>query len=128
MEGGGDKMEIRPIRTDADHEAALREIDRLWGSAPGTDDGDRLDVLATLVERYEETRWPIPRSTPREVLKFMMEQNDRSQTDLANLLGSRSRASEILSGKRELSLDQIRLLAREWHIPAASLIGELETA
>lgn len=128
MEGGGDKMEIRPIRTDADHEAALREIDRLWGSAPGTDDGDRLDVLVTLVEHYEETRWPIPRSTPLEVLKFMMEQNDRSQTDLANLLRSRSRASEILSGKRELSLDQIRLLAREWRIPAASLIGELETA
>ena len=121
-------MEIRPIRTDADHEAALREIDRLWGSAPGTDDGDRLDVLATLVEHYEETRWPIPRSTPLEVLKFMMEQNDRSQTDLANLLRSRSRAAEILSGKRELNLEQIRLLAREWRIPAASLIGELATA
>lgn len=128
IEGGGDKVEIRPIRTDADHDAALREIDRLWGSAPGTDDGDRLDVLATLVEHYEETRWPIPRSTPLEVLKFIMEQNDRSQTDLANLLGSRSRASEILNDKRELNLDQIRLLAREWRIPAASLIGEIETA
>jgi HTH-type transcriptional regulator/antitoxin HigA len=121
-------MDIRPIRTDADHATALAEIERLWGAADGTPDGDRLDVLATLVERYEETRWPISMSSPRSVLKFMMEQNDRTQADLGRLLGSRSRASEIMSGKRDLTLDQIRLLAREWHIPAGALVGELEAA
>ncbi|MBX3484763.1 helix-turn-helix domain-containing protein [Phenylobacterium sp.] len=121
-------MDIRPIRTASDHEAALREIDRLWGAEVGSDDGDRLDVLATLVERYEEGHFPIPTSTPLEVLKFMMEQTGRRQTDLANLLGSRSRASEILSGRRNLTLDQIRLLAREWRIPAGALVGELEPA
>lgn len=121
-------MDIRPIRTDEDHEAALREISRLWGAPVGSPEGDRLDVLITLVDAYESERWPIPKSTPLEVLKFMMEQNDRTQADLGKLLGSRSRASEILNGKRELTLDQIRLLAREWKIPAAALIGELEPA
>ena len=121
-------MDVRPIRTDTDHAAAVREIERLWGAEAGTDDGDRLDVLATLVEHYEAKRWPIPKTTPLGVLKFMMEQNGRTQTDLANLLGSRSCASEILSGKRELSLHQIRLLAREWRIPAGALVGELEPA
>jgi HTH-type transcriptional regulator / antitoxin HigA len=121
-------MEIRPIRTDDDHKAALVEIDRLWGAPAGSPEGDRLDVLATLVERYEDTRWPIPAASPVEVLKFVMEQNGRSQTDLANLLGSRPRASEILNGRRDLTLDNIRLLAREWHIPAGALVGELEPA
>ncbi len=121
-------MEIQPIRTDADHEAALHEIEVLFEAEPGTPEFDRLDILATLVERYEEKRWPIPKATPLEVLKFMMEQNDRTQTDLASLFGSRSRASEIMNGRRELTLHQIRLLAREWHIPAAALVGELDAA
>lgn len=121
-------MEIRPIRTDADHRAALLEIDRLWGAAPGTNDGDRLDILAALVERYEETRWPIPAGAPVDILKFMMEQQGHTQTDLGRLLGSRSRASEILNGRRALTLDQIRLIARAWRIPVASLVGEWEPA
>jgi len=121
-------MEIRPIHNDDDHRAALLEIDRLWGAADGSPEGDRLDVLAALVEHYEDGRWPLPRTTPLGVLKFMMEQNGRSQTDLAHLLGSRSRASEILNNRRELTLDNIRLLAREWHIPAGALVGELEPA
>jgi len=121
-------MDIQPIRTDADHQAALREISALMEAEPNTPEGDRLDILATMVERYEQKRWPIPKATPLEVLRFMMEQNDRTQADLSRLLGSRSRASEILNGKRELTLEQIRLLAREWHIPAGALVGELETA
>jgi HTH-type transcriptional regulator/antitoxin HigA len=121
-------MEIRPIRTDEDHKAALIEIDRLWGAPAGSPEGDSLDVLVTLVERYENTRWPPAGVSPVDALKFMMEQNGRSQTDLANLLGSRSRASEILNSRRELTLANIRLLAREWHIPAGSLVGELEAA
>ena len=119
-------MEIRPIRTDKDHQDALVEIDRLWGASIGSVDGDRLDVLATLVERYETTRWPMQSQPPVAVLKFMMEQNGHTQTDLANLLGSRSRASEILNGKRDLSLDNIRRLAKAWRIPAGALLGDLE--
>ena len=121
-------MDIRPLRTPADHEAALREIDRLWGAPAGTDDGDKLDVLAVLVERYEDAHYPMPRVRPVEALKFVMAQNGRTQADLANLFGSRSRASEVLNGKRDLTLDQIRLLHRHWRIPAGVLIGELEDA
>lgn len=118
-------MDVWPIRSREDHEAALREIDRLWGAAEGTEDGDKLDVMVTLVERYEEVGFPMPRTTPLGVLKFAMEESERSQVDLANLLGSRSRASEILSGKRDLTLEQIRLLQVEWRIPAGALIGAL---
>ncbi|WP_091739817.1 helix-turn-helix domain-containing protein [Phenylobacterium immobile] len=121
---------VRAIRTDEEHEAALRELRPLFEADPdpASEEGARLDALALLIEHYEEGRWPIAKASPLEVLKFMMEQNDRTQADLSALLNSRSRASEILSGKRELTLDQIRLLAREWHIPAAALIGELEPA
>ncbi|HEY3694057.1 helix-turn-helix domain-containing protein [Phenylobacterium sp.] len=121
-------MEIQPIRSDADHEAALREIDRLWNAEVGTDDGDRLEILAVLVHKYEEKIYPATRVAPLDMLKFMMEQGDRTQKDLAGLLGSRSRASEIMNGKRELTLDNIRLLAREWRIPAAALVGDMERA
>jgi HTH-type transcriptional regulator/antitoxin HigA len=121
-------MEIRPIRTEDELKAALRRIDALWGAAEDTPEGDELDILATLVERYEETHWPIERSTPLQMLKFSMAQNGRTQSDLAALLGSRSRASEILSGKRDLTLDQIRLLAKRWLIPVALLVGELTDA
>lgn len=121
-------MEIRPIHSEADHDAALAEIERLFHAEPGTDDGDKVEVLVALVETYERRIYSTPHVPPLEVLKFMMEQNDRTQSDLSRLLGSRSRASEILNGKRALTLDQIRLLAREWHIPAATLVGELETA
>jgi len=121
-------MDIKPIHSDEDHEAALRRIETLWGAPVGSPEGDELDILATLVERYEETRWPASRATPLEMLNFCMEQNGYSQTDLAQLLGSRSRASEILNGKRGLTLDQIRLLARHWRIPAGLLIGEMEEA
>jgi HTH-type transcriptional regulator/antitoxin HigA len=120
-------MEVRPIRTRDDHSAALRRIDALWGVEDGTPEGDELDILVTLVERYETKHAAAPHASPLEVLKFMMEQNDRTQKDLADLLGSRSRASEILNGKRELTLDQIRLLSARWRIPAAALVGELET-
>jgi HTH-type transcriptional regulator/antitoxin HigA len=118
-------MNVRPIRSKADHIAALREIDALWGAAEGTEDGDKLDVLLALVEHYEDLHYPIPASDPVGVIRYIMEENDYTQGDLANVLGSRSRASEILSGKRELTLDQIRQLNRQWRVPAGALIGEL---
>ncbi len=85
-------------------------------------------MLVTLVEHYETTRWPMTPQSSVDLLKFVMEQNGRSQTDLAILLGSRSRASEILNGKRELTLDNIRRLAKVWNIPAGALVGRLAAA
>ncbi len=121
-------MFVQVIRNDDDLTDALREIDRLWGAEPGTADGDKLDALVTLAAAYEDRHYAIPKATPLEILKFMMAESGRTQADLAALLGSRSRASEILAGKREFTLDQIRKLHREWRIPAAALIGDLEHA
>ena len=121
-------MDIRPIRTDADHKAALAEIERLFSAEPGTPDGDRLDVLATLVERYEETRWPVPQGDPVEVIRFMMEQRGVGQSDLARLFGSASRASEVLNRKRALTMEMVWKLNREWHIPAELLVVPYDLA
>ena len=100
-------MEIRPIRTDNDHRAALAEIDANWGAAAGTDAGDRLDVLLALVEAYESRRWPIDddqRFDPIEVLNYAIDELGHTQAELAELFGSRSRASEILSRRRALTV------------------------
>ena len=121
-------MNVEVIRNAETHAAALRRIAELWGAAVDSPEGIELDALATLVERYEQHVWPIERVTPVGALRFAMEQNDYGQSDLAELLGSRSRASEILSGKRNLTLDQIRLLHGKWHIPVELLVGELEDA
>ncbi len=121
-------MDIRPIRTEEDLTAALKRIDALWGAPEGTDEGDELDVLATLVEHYEARHWPIERSNPVAVIRFFMEQNDYTQKDLGDVLGSRPRASEILSGKRTLTLDHIKALHAKWRIPSDLLIGEMTDA
>ena len=113
---------LRPIRNKRDHAWALKEIERLWNAKRRTPDGDRLEVLALLVTDYEAKRWPIPKASGLEVLKFMMEQGDRTQSDLAKLVGSRSRASEILSGKRAMSKAHIRRISSMWHIPAEALM------
>lgn len=121
-------MNIRPIRNDQDHAAALREIERMWGAEPGTPEGDTLDVLATLVDRYEEERFPLPEADPVEVIQAYMANNDLGQRDLAEVLGSKSRATEILSHRRPLSIEHIRRIHHAWHIPADLLIGESERA
>ena len=121
-------MDIRPIRTDADHESALREIEALWGTETGTPKGDRLDVLLTLVDAYEDRRWPIPAADPVEAIQNSMEMEGRSQADLARLLGSPSRASEVLRRKRPLTLPMIWALHREWRIPAYALVQPYKTA
>jgi HTH-type transcriptional regulator / antitoxin HigA len=122
-------MDIRPIRTREDHVAALREIDALWGAPEGTDEGDRLDVLLALVESYEARTWPEPpEGDPVSVIRYVMAENDYSQKDLAEVLGSKSRASEILHGRRELTLEHIRKISRAWHVPAGALIGSMEDA
>jgi HTH-type transcriptional regulator/antitoxin HigA len=118
-------MDIRPIRTDRDHRAALAEIERLWGSPEGTEEGDKLDILVTLVENYEEKRWPIRtrrRFDPVDVLLYAIDELGHTQTELAELIGSRSRASEILSRRRALTVDTIHKISKAWHIPADLLV------
>lgn len=118
-------MDIRPIRTDDDHRRALAEIERLWGAADGTPEGDKLDVLVTLVEVYEERRWPFKsrrRFDPVDVLHFAIDELGHTQAELAKLLGSRSRASEILSRRRPLTLDMIQKITARWKIPADLLV------
>jgi HTH-type transcriptional regulator/antitoxin HigA len=116
-------MDINPIKTDLDYREALKDIDLLWNAPDGSPDGDRLDILATLVEAYEEKQWPIePEGDPVEIIIAHMDVTGRTQADLASLLGSRSRASEILAHKRSLTLEMIHKLHHEWRIPAELLI------
>lgn len=118
-------MEIRPIRTDKDHRAALAEIDACWGAPEGTEKGDRLDVLLALVDIYEAKRWPIEIEKgfdPVDVLNYAIEELGHSQAELADLLGSRSRASEILSRRRALTVDMIHKISEAWKIPADLLV------
>jgi HTH-type transcriptional regulator / antitoxin HigA len=117
-------MQIRPIRTDADHADALRRIDELMDAEPGTPEADELDVLATLVEAYEDRHFPIADPDPLAAIQFRMEQLGLTRKDLEPLLGSRGRVSEVLNGRRALSLQMIRRLNRELGIPLESLVGE----
>jgi HTH-type transcriptional regulator/antitoxin HigA len=118
-------MEIRPIRTDKDHRAALAEINACWGAREGTKQGDRLDVLLALVEIYEAKRWPIAIDEgfdPIDVLTYAIEELGHTQAELGELLGSRSRASEILSRRRALTVDMIHKISEAWKIPADLLV------
>ncbi len=120
-------MHIRPIRTDEDHEAALREIEALWGAEDGTDAGDRLDVLATLVETYESRRWPIEPLDPVCAIEAAMEMNGYTRAELAALIGQ-SRATEILGRHRALTLPMIRKIAGAWHVPEKVLVQDYALA
>jgi HTH-type transcriptional regulator/antitoxin HigA len=115
-------MEIRPIVTDDDHREALKEIDRLWDAEDGTPEAARLDAIVTLVVAYEQKHWPVEPLDPVETIVGHMDLNGYTQTDLARLIGSRSRASEILNRKRPLTLAMIHKLHEEWKIPAELLI------
>jgi HTH-type transcriptional regulator / antitoxin HigA len=116
-------MEISPIRNEKDHAAALREIERLWGAAPDTDDGDKLDILVTLVEKYEDRRWSnADDSDPIDLLHYAIEELRHSQAELAELLGSRSRASELLNRRRPLTVEMIYKISEAWKIPADLLV------
>ena len=115
-------MKIRPIRTDADHERAMREIERLWGAAEGTPEGDALDVLVTLVNAYEEQRWPIDLPDRIEAIRFRLEQQGMDARALIGVIGTRSRVYEVMRGQRPLSLRMIRALHLKLGIPAEVLI------
>jgi HTH-type transcriptional regulator / antitoxin HigA len=119
---------IKPIHTEADHAAALATIERLWDAKPGTRDGDALEVLATLVDAYERQHTPILPPDPVEAIKFRLEQQGKSRKDLEPILGTRARVSEVLSGRRKLSLAMIRGLHRALRIPLEVLVAEQVSA
>ena len=109
-------MRLKPIRSEIDYDVALKAIERYFNKPPkkGTAEADRFDVLATLIEAYERVRWPIPEADPVDVIRYRMETRGYTQADLARVLGSRARASEVMRGKRPLSLSMIRRLAVSW--------------
>jgi HTH-type transcriptional regulator/antitoxin HigA len=121
-------MQLKPIRTETDYEAALREIDRLMDAGPGTPEGDRLDILTTLVEAYEARHHPIEAPDPIAALEYFMEQRGITRADLVPLLGSRSRVSEILNRKRRLTIDMAWRLHRELGMPAEAVIKPYKLA
>jgi HTH-type transcriptional regulator/antitoxin HigA len=115
---------LKPIRTEAQHRAALKEIERLWDAAPRSAEHDRLEVLATLVEDYEERNHPIYPPDPVEAIRFRMEQLGLDRKALEPAIGSRARVSEVLSRRRRLTLEMIRRLRDQLGIPADVLVGE----
>lgn len=117
-------MEIRPIKTEKDYDLALERVNTLFDAKANTDEGDELDILVTLIEKYEQIHYPIPEPDPIEAIKFMMEQNGLTDADLGVILNSRSRVTEIFKRKRALTIRQIRLLTENLHIPASTLIKE----
>jgi HTH-type transcriptional regulator/antitoxin HigA len=116
-------MSIKPIRTAADHRKALREIERLWDATPGSREHDVLEVLETLVEAWEEKHVPIPPPDPVEAIRFRLDQLGLGQRNLARILGSRARASEVLNRRRRLSLPMIKRLHQELGIPGDILLA-----
>jgi len=119
-------MNVKPIRDEDDYDWALQEVSRYFDDPPAkrSPEGDRFEVLLALVGVYEDQHYPIPVVDPIDMLKYQMELKGRSQSDLATVLGSRARASEVLNRKRPLTLDMIARLRREWGISADLLLPE----
>jgi HTH-type transcriptional regulator/antitoxin HigA len=115
-------MKIKPIRSDNDYKQALQRVEALWGSALGSQLGDELEVLVTLIEAYERERYPIDRPNPLEAIKFRLEQSGKNLSSLIGIIGQRTRVYEVMRGDRPLSLKMIRNLHRELGIPAEVLI------
>jgi HTH-type transcriptional regulator / antitoxin HigA len=119
--------EVKPIRSEADYEKALTEVERLWGARSGTPEGDRLDVLATLIDAYESAHHPIDPPDPIEAIKFRMEQQGLTRKDLEGILGTRTRVAEVLNRRRGLSINMIRRLHDKLGISAEVLIRPSRT-
>jgi len=118
---------VKPIRTSRDYESAMKAIERLWGARAGTPEGDRLDVLATLIDAYEAEQYPMDPPDPIEAIKFRMEQKGLTRKDLAKILGTRTRVSEVLNRRRNLSIGMIRQLHKKLGISAEVLIRPTRT-
>lgn len=121
-------MTIHPIHSKSDYENALNRIEAIFDAKSGTSEGDELEILGILVEDYEKRHHPIDAPDPVEAVRFRMEQLGLTQRDLGVMVGSKSRASEILSGKRTMSLRVIRILSQSLGIPADVLLGQEEPA
>ena len=115
-------MRIRPIRSEADYDEALRRVEALWGSASGTAEGDELDVLVPLIDAYEREHHPIDLPNPIDAIKFRLEQQGQDYRSLIGIIGQRTRVYEVMRGARPLSLNMIRNLHRKLGIPAEVLI------
>lgn len=117
-------MKIRPIKSEKDYKSALAELDRLFDAAPNTPDGDYVEVLATLIEKYEQEHYPIDAPDPVEALEYFMESRGLTRSDLEEYIGGSGRVSDILNRKRGLSLNMIRKLHFELGMPAETLLRE----
>lgn len=115
-------MNLKPIKTKKDYQQALERLDLIFDAKKGTNEGDELEILGILIDQYETENFPIDLPDPIEAIKFRMEQLGYTQTDLAKVVGLKSRASEILSKKRKLSLEMIRQLHEKLNIPTDVLI------
>jgi HTH-type transcriptional regulator/antitoxin HigA len=113
--------DVKPIRTEDDYDAALLEVERLWGAKLGTPAGDRLDVLATLIDSYEQTHHPMDPPDPIEAIKFRMSQQKLTRKRLEPMIGTRTRVAEVLNRRRSLSISMIRRLHATLGIPAEVL-------
>jgi HTH-type transcriptional regulator / antitoxin HigA len=116
-------MEIRPIKTEHDYNTSIRRIEVLWGAKKDTPQGDELDLLVTLVESYEMKHYPIAPPDPVDAIKFRMEQMNMTKADMVQFIGSQSRVSEILNGRRKLTLGMIKSLYKGLKIPAEVLLA-----
>jgi len=121
-------MNIRPIKTQEDYNNTLSQIESLMDAKPNTVQMDELEVLTTLVEAYEEQHYKIDAPDPIEAIKFRMEQEGLKQKDLVSIVGSKSRVSEILNKKRKLTIEMIRNLHKQLHIPVESLFLDYKTS
>ncbi len=115
-------MDIEPVRTEEDYNAALARIEEIWDAVPGTPESDELDILAILVEAYEREHHPIDPPDPIEAIKFRMDQMGLTRKDLEPFIGHRGRVAEVLNRRRRLSLDMVRNLSEGLGIPAEVLI------
>ena len=115
-------MKLKPIKNENDYNQALERLEKIFDAKPGTKEGDELEILGILIDNFEKENFPIELPDPIEAIKFRMEQLDYSQNDLAEVIGLKSRASEILNKRRKLSLDMIRKLTEKLHIPSEVLI------
>ena len=121
-------MELKPIRNKREYQVALKEIEALWKAKDGTAESDRLEVLALLVERYEQEHFPIPDPDPIDFLHYVMESRGLARKDLEPFIGSRARVAEVLNRVRPLSLEMIRSLAEGLKIPADVLVQRYKLA
>lgn len=119
--------DLKPIRSETDHAAALVEVERLWGAKLGTPDGDRLDVLATLIEAFEAHAYPMDPPDPIDAIQFRLEQLGLTRKDLEPLIGTRARVAEVMNRKRGLSIEMIRRLHEQLGISANVLIRPTRT-